>query len=155
MQELEDKRETQIREYSARLNEERKNKENAMRDLAFTIARISPVTSFSIASSELANTSLSLEQNFRVSAETYQKQYADFIYSKTGMNAGGFLRFRHFDDGEQKKPINVHEIPEYIYKQPDLTSILANITYNTGILILFNIIFFAGAFISFRKFDLR
>jgi len=155
MQELENKRETQILGYSARLNEERKNKENAMRDLAFTIGRVSPVTSFSIASSELANTSLSLEQSFRVSAEAYQKQYADFIYSKTGMNAGGFLRFRHFDDGEEKKPINVHEIPEYIYKQPDLISILDNITYNTGILFLFNIIFFAGAFISFRKFDLR
>lgn len=155
MQEIEDKREENVRKYSARLNEERKNKEEEMRRLAFTLARISPITSFSLASTELANTSLNLEKSFRYSAEAYQKQYSDFIFSKTGMNAGGFLRIRSIDDNQQKKPINVNEIPQFIYKPPQFGSSISSALYDISILVLYNIIFFAGAFLSFKKFDLR
>lgn len=155
MQELGDKRDAQILEYSSRLNEERKNKEESMHSLAFSLARVSPVTSFSIASSELANTSLKLEQSFHESAESYQKQYSAFLFSKTGMNTGGFLRMRIIDDGEEKKPINPNELPEFVYKPRDLNTVLSEAMLDIGILAAFNICFFAGAFFSFRKFDLR
>lgn len=155
MQELADNRESKIREHSTRLNEARVNKQAEMRSLAFTIARISPITSFSIASSELANTSLNLEKSFRESAEAYQKEYSDFIYSKTGMRMGGVIRFRQVDDGEEAKPINVNELPVFQYKAPLTSIIISRALYDMAILAVFNMLFFAGAFYSFRKFDLR
>lgn len=156
MQEKADNRDKKLMELSERLNEDRSNKLSVMENIALTIGRISPPTSFSIAANSLAGTSITLEEQFKRTAEDYQKIYAKFMKQKTGMLTGGMVMFRQNSDGRKKPdPINPHEIPGYNFKPVSLKESLASSVKDIGILLTFNLIFFAGAFYSFRKFDVR
>lgn len=156
MQEKADNRDKKLRELSERLNEDRSNKLSVMENIALSIGRISPPASFSIAANSLAGTSIALEEQFKRTAEEYQETYARFMKQKTGMLTGGMIMFRqNSDEGKKPDPINPREIPVYNFRPVSLKESLASSVLDIGILLAFNLIFFAGAFFSFRKFDVR
>jgi ABC-type transport system involved in multi-copper enzyme maturation permease subunit len=157
MDDLANKREEKMNEYAERLNEERSNKLVQQEKLAFTLARISPSASLSIATSHLAGTSLELKEHFKEEAENYQKAYASFIKEKTGMNTGGrVMMFKvKNEDGEEPESIDPTELPQFNYNEITLASSVGYAVKDMGILAIFNMIFFMGAFLAFRKYDLR
>jgi ATP-dependent Clp protease ATP-binding subunit ClpA len=156
MQKNADERDKKTNEFSSRLNEERQNKENLMQKTAFTLSRISPASSYSFAVTGLAGTSIDLKSSFKKSVDDYQIEYANFIISKTGQNPGSAIRFRINDNnGEKPKNINPGEIPEFKFKPVFSSALVSGALKDMGLLLLFNIFFFAGAFFSFRKYDVR
>lgn len=156
MQDKADNRDKKLRELSERLNEDRSNKLNVMGNIALSMGRLSPVTSFSLSVNSLAGTSLSLEKQFMKTASDYQSTYAKFMKQKTGMVTGGMMMFRQSTDDQKKPdPINPREIPDYLFHPEPLKDSLSSSLKDMGILLAFNLIFFAGAFYSFRKFDVR
>ena len=153
MTELADAREEEQRRLAEQLNENRRNREFAQQKLALNIARISPTASFALASSNLAGTSLELKQRFTDSADSYQETYAAFINEKTdGMGGGWWSRMNQQEEAE---PINPSELPVYEYSEPDTSEFINGALPDMGILVLFNLLFFAGAFITFLKYDVR
>jgi hypothetical protein len=58
-------------------------------------------------------------------------------------------------DKKQLKPINTGDIPEFVYQPPEVSHILKESLPDITILILFNFVFFAGAFLVFLRYDLR
>jgi ABC-type transport system involved in multi-copper enzyme maturation permease subunit len=151
-----DERDKKTNEFSSRLNEERVNKENLMQKAAFTLSRISPASSYSFAVTGLAGTSIDLKTSFKKSVEDYQIQYANFIISKTGQNPGAGMRMMINDNnGEKPKNINPREIPEFKFKPVTSSALISDAFKDMGFLLFFNIVFFAGAFFSFRKYDVR
>lgn len=157
MGDMADKRDAKMSEYTARLNEERDNKLRQQEKLAFTMARFSPVASLSLATSHLAGTSLDLKDHFKDEAQNYQKVYADFMQEKTGMNTGGRVMMFKVEstDGEEPKSIDPTELPEFNYMETSLAASVGFALKDLGILAVFNMIFFMGAFLAFRKYDLR
>ena len=59
------------------------------------------------------------------------------------------------DKDEKKQPINAQEMPSFTFQQQPLSASLGIVAINFGVLILFNIFFFVGAFISFLRYDVR
>jgi hypothetical protein len=59
------------------------------------------------------------------------------------------------DDAKEKKKINTAEIPVFTYVQPPVEAAFGAIATDFGILALFNLVFFAGAFVAFLRFDAR
>ena len=157
MQTNADEREQRMRELSTRLNEERHNRQMQQERVAFSLARISPTAAFSLAATNLATTATSLKEHFVNEAHAYQQSYAAFIKEKTGMNlGGGFIMMRVQDrEGEEEKPIDPRELPEFIYRQRPLTEGLDKAMIDLGILSFFNLVFFAGAVAAFMRYDLR
>ena len=156
MQELADAREQKILEFASRLNEERRNRQEQQERLAFNLARISPAAAFSLAITSLAGTSLQLKQHFLDEAQAYQRAYASFIQEKTGINpGGGMILMRISDDGETPKPIDPRELPEFHYQRQSLDRVLSAAFVDLGILAMFNLAFFAGAFLAFLRYDVR
>lgn len=143
--------------FTSRLNEERANAQVEQERIAFALARISPSAAFSLASSAIASTGIHLRDEYKRQAENYQRAYAEFMKGKTGTTPGGGFLFKVMigDEEEEKTPINLSEIPEFQYKEPPVRAALGEITIDFGILGLFNILFFAGAFFSFLRFDPR
>lgn len=158
---LSDIRTSKMDELTKRLNEDRRNRQMMQEKLAFAIARISPATSLTLASANLAGTSLALKNNLTGEAVNYQNQFGQFIKDKTGMNPGGFLRVKvsvQYDgEGEPEKPepIDPNEIPKFDFKKPTLAQAVNSSLTDMGILAFFNLLFFAGTFVAFVKYDLR
>ena len=77
---------------------------------------------------------------------------------KTGMLLGGFriMAFRSTDGEHAKKdPINPREIPPFIFKSVPFKDVFGSALIDLGILALFNLVFFAGAYVAFLRYDVR
>lgn len=155
MSELADTREEEERKFASQLNENRRNREQVQHKIALNIARISPAASYSLASADLAGTSLELKQRFINSANTYQESYAKFIAEKTGGMSGGWWSRGGGDNAEARDPIDPYELPTYSYEEPPASELIAGALPDLGVLIMFNLVFFAGAFVAFLKYDVR
>jgi ABC-type transport system involved in multi-copper enzyme maturation permease subunit len=144
---------------TARLEEERYNRQQEQQTLAFGLARLSPTSSLSLSLTSLAATSLSLQSQYLASAREYQQSFAKFIAEKTGQQPfGGAMRIRIGgppEDDKEKKVLNASELPAFDFHRESLDRCLANALPDIGLLILFNLIFFAGAFVAFQRYDLR
>ena len=157
MGELSRKRNEKTNQFNQRLNEERRNKQNLQETLAFIIARISPSVNFSLAVMHLAGTSIELKQDYLNAAQAYQQNYARFLSEKTdGLIPGSGIIFRTVSVGEQEpEPINPNEIPVFEYKNRFNGEVFHSTLIDFTLLILFNIVFFNGAYVAFLRYDLR
>ena len=60
------------------------------------------------------------------------------------------------DGEEQEEPlIDPTEIPAFVYSPPSVTESIEAAAVDTALLALFNLIFFAGAFVGFNRYDAR
>ena len=154
MREQRDERAEQMNEFGGRLNEERQNRERVQQRLALAIARISPTAVFSLASTDLAGTSLALKQRYTDAANRYQESYAQFISEKDD-GAPGFSIMIGGNDQEEPEPIDPYELPAFDYKEPAARELVSRSLLDVGLLVLFNITFFVGAFVAFLRYDVR
>ncbi len=155
MQSLSDERTQRMNAFAKQLNEERRNRKIEQERLALTLARFSPATCFSLATANLAGTSIDLKQHYLAEATGYQKTYADFMLEKTGMALDGRHMMFRMQGDEEPEPINPDELPAFAYKPAPLAAGVNAALPDIGLLALFNLIFFAGAFIRFQSFDVR
>jgi hypothetical protein len=157
MQQMGEERDAKIRDFTARLDEDRANRLRVQEQWAFAIARLSPSAAFSLTATAAAGTGIRLKDEFTHAAERYQGSFAEFLKEKTGETPSGGMIFRTYSDDkqQQKPPINATEIPTFTFQPQPVEAVLGSVAVNFGILALFNIIFFAGAFVSFLRYDVR
>ncbi|MBN1163596.1 MAG: hypothetical protein JXB45_03380, partial [Candidatus Krumholzibacteriota bacterium] len=105
----------------------------------------------------LAGTSLGMKEHFIAEAYGYQKSYCEFIKDKTGMSPRGGLVVIKIDDGadEEEPTIDPGELPLFDYHPSGLKGDLWEASIDLGLLALFNIVFLAGAFTAFLRYDVR
>ncbi len=145
--------------FSERLNEERRNRQQQQQSLAFNLARVSPTASLTLANSALAGTSLELQDRFYREATSYRKGFNSFLKEKTGMNVGGNMMMIKVTDDEggevEPEAIDASELPKFNYQTASVSESLDGAVTDIGLLAIFNLLFLAGAFISFRSYDVR
>lgn len=147
-------RDEKFKVFANRVNLERENKLGFQEKISLAISRISPATCFTLAASDLASTSIFLRNNFIAKAADYQNIFAEFQRKKTGMTTGGGMMMIISNDNDVKE-INPQELPKFDYKYPGIGESLSHAIPDISLLLLFNILFFAGAYFSFLKYDLR
>jgi ABC-type transport system involved in multi-copper enzyme maturation permease subunit len=157
MQKLGDEREARMNELSSRLEENRNNMLLQRQKIAFGLSRLSPAASLSLAVTALAGTSPQLRDHFLEATRAYQREFAEFMKKKTGMLTGGRMVVLRqvVESGEKPKPIDPTEIPAFTYNPMQFSDLAAAALPDIGLLALFNILFFAGAFIAFLRYDVR
>ncbi len=155
MNDLSDVREEKFDEFARRLNEDRQNRDMARQSLALGIARLSPTSVFSLATSNLAGTSLALKARYLESANRYRDSYAQFIEDETGRKSRVSITFRTGQEQEEPDPIDPYEMPVFEYGGPLTRDLIGGSMIDLGLLALFNVIFFTGAFVAFLRYDVR
>ncbi len=151
-----DERQARIDIFAEQINEQRRNKSEARQKLALALSRISPNASFSLASADLASTSLELRSSYLDAANAYRAQYAEFMVSK-GVDQSGFrISFQHGnDEDEPPPPIDPREIPVFEYQPASVEAAIGASLPDLGLLAIFNLLFIAGSFIAFLRYDVR
>lgn len=157
MQKIADERDTKMREFAARVNEERRNKQDVQEALAFGLARISPAACFTLAATRLAGTSFEMKQHFLAATERYQKAFGEFMVGKTGMNPGGrMIMLRVVVDDEKKpEPINTAEIPVFSYAPMQVADVAGGTALDLLLLCAVNLLFIVGTVAAFLRYDVR
>ena len=139
-------------ELADRLEEQRNNEEAVQQRLAFGLARISPASAFSLAATSLSGSSLALKQHYLEEAKRYRDVYARFQKEKSG---GELFAIRISPNEPKPEPIDPRELPAFQYLQPPLKEVIRSSVLDLGILAVFNVVFFAGAFVAFLRYDVR
>ena len=157
MENIADEREKKQGEFNARINEDRDNKLRIQQRLSFNLARISPSTSMTLASATLAGTSLELKDHFIDEASKYQQAFGDFMTEKTGSNPGGRMMMMKIRIGneEEPEPIDPDELPVFRYQPVSLAQSVKSAFPDLGLLAIYNLLFIAGSFRAFGRYDLR
>ncbi|HUU45945.1 MAG TPA: ABC transporter permease subunit [Acidobacteriota bacterium] len=149
-------RDRKMDDFAGRLNEGRFNRQKVQERLAFSLARVSPAASLSLASAKLAGTSVDLKNRFFEAARAYRETFNAFMKEKTGMNVGGrMIMFKSGDDEEAPEPIDPRELPAFRLRAVSFGEAVAASAVDIGLLAFFNLVFFTGAFIGFLRYDLR
>ena len=108
--------------------------------IALGISRVSPSSVFSLAATNLAATSLDLQQHYRDQAIQYQETYARFMEEKSG-NTGAMIFFGD-EQEEEEEPIDAYELPVFSIDRPGTGELVGKSLPDMGLLMLFNIVFF-------------
>lgn len=139
----------------ARLEEERRNLRQRQQDLALGLARWSPAAALSLASTHLAGTSLALPRHFLEQAAAYREVFERFKKAKGSVSGGIRIMVRTAGEQPEETAIDPSEMPVFEYRSPPAAALLRDAVLDLGLLALYNLLFFAGAFVAFLRYDVR
>ena len=117
--------------------------------LARELTQISPIACFQYAMEGLANTGIVSYMNFVKQVRRYRQAFTDFIKTED-RNDPESLHIYPVREGLSQKPVDPNAVPRF-EERPSYQSVLLPV----GLLILFNILFFTAAQLSFLKCDLK
>jgi ABC-type transport system involved in multi-copper enzyme maturation permease subunit len=152
--------EQKITDYSARVYEDYYNQKSRQELLAFSLAKISPASQFQLATMKLSATDVGLKKRYEDAMKEYKAQYGTYVQQKGGSGfniriSSGRGSTSSAMTGPTPTKIDVSEMPKF--KDPAYTfgaSIVGSMV-DLGLLTLFNILAFVGAFVAFLRYDMR
>lgn len=149
----------QISANSARIYEDYYNQKNRQELLAFSLAKISPASQFQLVTMKLSGTDVALKKRYEDAMKEYKAQYSTFSQGKGGMFGIRVSSSRGSSSasmsGPEEKKVDMSEAPKFT--DPDYTvgTAVAGSLFDLGMLALFNVLAFVGAFVAFLRFDMR
>ncbi|MBN2030838.1 ABC transporter permease subunit [bacterium] len=141
------------------LDRSHQNKVNIQAAIAMNLSRISPVSCYIYFISELSGTGISEMANYVDHAERFQEQIEQEIYDHFKLTSFGDSQGRmimiSIDSPDDFDPSTLQVPNMSQYQHITLTAALTSGWIDVLLLFLFAALFFAAAFISFLKYDVR
>jgi ABC-type transport system involved in multi-copper enzyme maturation permease subunit len=151
-------------EYGGRLTDEtirlqrnHDNEKNIQNNFALQLSRISPISCYIYIITELAGTGISEVVNFTRTAERFQEQVTEDVYDQYtyrqygtgGRYNSGFYKNDSFDPSKLPVP----QIANYSFLT--VSEVIGEEWIDILLLALYSILFFAGSFVKFLRYDVR
>ena len=125
------------------------NQSHRQEVFATVLASLSPLSNFVFAATDAADVGLDSDAEWESQASAYRRVFGDYVE----------LRYR---EEKQKNPaftsndyLDLRARPRFQFQQMPLSARIERILVPAGILMVFNLLFFAGAFVSFLRYDVR
>jgi len=144
--------ETTVERAIGRLEEVRRNRQLLRSRWGLFLARLSPVTPFTLVSSQLAGTDLGLVHDFRSQAGEYRRQFAAYVERRTAEQER--RPASPASDGTAET-IDVSDMPEFAYNYRPLSQAAASIVLDVMLLLLYGFLAFIATVVAFARYDLR
>ena len=152
-----------IIENNRTLLEESQNQKKIQEQLAFNLARISPVSSFRLAAMNLAGTDIDMKSRYEESMRQYKDQFTAYSEKKqqeTGTSGGFRIEVDSnegvkLDFGREDQGLDISDMPRYSAPVVQAGVGLGNSILDFGLLILFIMATFGGSFVAFLRYDMR
>jgi ABC-type transport system involved in multi-copper enzyme maturation permease subunit len=138
---------SQIDANNAALERDYQARKRSQENLAINISRISPASALMFSTMSLARTGLDDHEQFLASIRTYKPIVTKWMNSR-------MIRNISFTGGVQAKP-DLTDMPQHKFGPESLSESMARTLPDFALMIVMIIIFFAGAYFSFRRYDVR
>ena len=124
--------------------------------ISVNISRLSPAATLTYIMSDLCNTGLQERENFYQQAKVYYQHLDDIFYSKMWMDMFSTGKGSTYSLGSSEEGIAERkDLPFFTYKSGGLGEVLSRSVIDIGVLVLYTLIFFLGAYFSFLRYDVR
>ena len=120
--------------------------------IAVCLSRLSPVSCFSYVISGLSHTGLDELPRFWDNADNYQQQIKQAIYDKIVLTDYGDFVTKKYVGGFD---MDAAMLPDMQYSYGTLSGSLRSGIWDTVLLCVFPVVFFAIAFVRFNRYDVR
>lgn len=138
---------SKIDENNAALERDYQAKKNAQQRLAINFSRVSPASALMFASMSLARTGIDEHERFLASVRAYKPIFTKWVNAK-------MMQGINFQTGEQAKVV-LDDMPQHKFEPESLGKSFMRTLPDFGLMVFLIIFFFAGAYVSFLKYDVR
>jgi len=116
--------------------------------LAVNLSRVSPASALMFASMSLARTGVDEHERFLASIRSYKPSFTQWINPK-------MMQSINFQTGETTGKVSLSDMPQHKFEAEGLGKSLARTIPDFGVMLVLIVVFFAGAYVSFLKYDVR
>ncbi len=149
--------------YGLKVNEDQRNKKGEQERLAFTLSRLSPASAFQLAAMNLAGTDITLKTRYEDALNEYRPLFTSYKDKKQKENGGmGGIRIEmntdtgvKIDTGREKGVLDLSDMPQFEHPAHSFREAVTPAIVDFGLLGIFSIGVFAGAFVRFLRYDVR
>lgn len=137
------------REKANKISAEFEDRAAYQQSLASVLASSSPLADFTFFATEMTETGIGGEEHWRRQANEYEGAFARFVdsrYQKAKDQNPAFSSNEYLD---------LRDRPRFHYRAGSLSERLDPVLPQVGLIVFFNILFFAVAFVSFLRYDVR
>ena len=156
--------EDDVAEYNRKMNEDLRNAKLEQERLAFTLSRFSPASAYQLTAMNLGGTNTSIKKRYEDQLYAYRETFMDYVEKKQAeereervkqaqkqQQGGRMMVFL----GSGSEPIDASDMPRFVPQQQSLAAVLKPSMVDFGLLAMFTIVAFAGAFVAFVRYDVR
>ena len=140
---------SRVGDYNAALDRDYGLRKHTQDALAINLSRISPASALTFSTMSLARTGLDEYDRFLTSIRAYKAVFAKWMNDQSMKNFN-YTRAR-FD----RPLVERADMPQHKFDPEPLNQSLARALPDIGLMVVLIIVFFAGAYISFLKYDVR
>lgn len=154
----------EIDEFDRKLNDDLRHRRAAQEQLAFTMSRISPASAYQLAAMNLAGSDIGLKSRNEQAMDNYRTEFNSFVESKQaegGPGAGAFTISIDTEKGlsigapRDQAAIDASQVPVFAPPAISFGQVFSNILIDLGLLLIFTMAAFGGAFATFLRYDVR
>ena len=131
----------------------------AQADVGRRFTRVSPTVLYQSASEAFGGTGIARFRHLYQQIKRYQRVLKQFVLEKDQEDPeSGHLLWEDKDDSKlffSTKPVDFSTVPQFQERDPSLAESLQWAIWDVGLLILFNVLFFVGAYVSCLRYDAR
>jgi ABC-type transport system involved in multi-copper enzyme maturation permease subunit len=138
---------SKIDENNAALERDYQARKRSQQNLAINLSRVSPASAVTFATMSLARTGIDEHERFLASIRAYKPIFTKWANSRMMKNL-------NFQTGETGKVV-LDDMPQHKFEPEGLGKSLARTLPDFGLMLFLIIVFFAGAYVSFLKYDVR
>jgi ABC-type transport system involved in multi-copper enzyme maturation permease subunit len=138
---------SKIDENNAALERDYQARKRAQQNLAINLSRVSPASALTFSTMSLARTGIDEHMRFLASIRAYKPIFTKWANSRMMQNL-------NFQTGETGKVV-LDDMPQHSFEPEGLGKSLARALPDFGLMLFLIIVFFAGAYVSFLKYDVR
>ncbi|MBK7142492.1 MAG: ABC transporter permease subunit [bacterium] len=153
--------ENSINEYELKLYADLSQRRTVQEQLAFSLSRVSPASAYQLAAMSLAGTDLDLKRRYEDALNTYRTEFVEYSNTKTGDTPGGISisfssdKGMSFSSPRDQATLDLSDMPAFVHPIQQLGKTIEGIVVDSGLLILYSLLAFAGAFFAFLRYDVR
>lgn len=150
-----------INAYELKLYADLSQRRAVQERLAFTLSRFSPASAYQLAAMSLSGTDLDLKRRYEDALMAYRTQFIDYANKKTEDIPGGISisfssdKGMSFSSPRDQAALDLTDMPAFVTPIQQLGQTVGGIVVDAGMLILYSLLAFAGAFYAFIRYDVR
>lgn len=154
--------ENDIGRYDASLKKDVRRKQNSRLRLAYALSRISPAASYQIAVINLAGTDVEMKSRYEDAIGNYKAEFSDYTFNRGSTEPHGGIKITADSEkglsvsvADEGPGLDLSDLPRFNASLARFSESSKYVIWDFGIIVLYIICAFAGAFVAFLRFDLR
>jgi len=157
--------ESEIAEFNRKMNEDLRNAKSEQERLAFLLSRFSPASAYKLTAMNLGGTNTSIKKRYEDQMFAYRESFTTYVEQKQQEERDERRRQAQQQSGRSGRmmvflgsggePVDASDMPRFVEPDETLAMVLKPSMIDFGLLSIFTVVVFAGAFVAFIRYDVR